>query len=81
MNGRRVDGCHPVSNASVTATALFCRLHHAPGSDLEAGVLNLTGSIDLQAKGTADTSFLAEIQRMMEAAEQGRGRYRRIADR
>ncbi|MEM1039951.1 MAG: heavy metal translocating P-type ATPase [Pseudomonadota bacterium] len=53
----------------------------APGCDLEAGILNLTGPIDLQAKGTADTSFLAEIQRMMEAAEQGRGRYRRIADR
>ncbi|MEO1398539.1 MAG: heavy metal translocating P-type ATPase, partial [Pseudomonadota bacterium] len=53
----------------------------APGADLEAGTLNITGAIDLVAKGTAETSFLAEIQRMMEAAEQGRGRYRRIADR
>ncbi|MEL6947912.1 MAG: heavy metal translocating P-type ATPase, partial [Pseudomonadota bacterium] len=51
------------------------------GAELEAGTLNLTGSFDMQARGTAETSFLSEIQRMMEAAEQGRGTYRRIADR
>ncbi|HWJ87734.1 MAG TPA: cation-translocating P-type ATPase [Pelagibacterium sp.] len=52
-----------------------------PGSDLQAGTLNLTGPLTLKASASADESFLAEMLRMMEAAEGGRSRYRRIADR
>jgi Cu2+-exporting ATPase len=51
------------------------------GMALEAGVLNLSGPIDIIASSTSDTSFLADIKRMMEAAEKGRGHYVRIADR
>lgn len=51
------------------------------GDLLEAGVLNLTSSIDVVAVSTAETSFLAEIQKMIEVAENGRGQYVRIADR
>ncbi len=51
------------------------------GDRVEAGTLNLSGSIDIEALATAENSFLADIIRMMEAAENGRGRYVRVADR
>jgi Cu2+-exporting ATPase len=52
-----------------------------PGDELEAGTLNLTGCVDAVALRPAETSFLAEVQQMLAAAERGRGRYVRIADR
>src|SRR6185436_14893788 len=51
------------------------------GSMLRAGTLNLTGPLTIVATATPDNSFLGEMVRMMEAAEQGRSTYRRIADR
>ncbi len=51
------------------------------GSTLQAGTLSLTGSLVLEATATARDSFLSEIIGLMEAAEGGRARYRRIADR
>ncbi|WP_353182574.1 cation-translocating P-type ATPase [Bosea sp. (in: a-proteobacteria)] len=52
-----------------------------PGAPVQAGTLNLTGPLTLEATARAEDSFLAEMLRMMEAAEGGRTRYRRIADR
>ncbi len=52
-----------------------------PGSDLQAGTLNLTGPLTMIAAARAQDSFLAEMLRMMEAAEDGRARYRRVADK
>jgi Cu2+-exporting ATPase len=51
------------------------------GMLLQAGVLNLTGPLTIVATTTAKNSFLAELMRMMVAAEAGRSSYRRIADR
>ena len=51
------------------------------GSELQAGTLSLTGSLILEATATARDSFISEIIGLMEAAEGGRARYRRIADR
>ncbi|MBX3596799.1 MAG: cadmium-translocating P-type ATPase [Rhizobiaceae bacterium] len=53
----------------------------AQGTELQAGVLNLTGPLVLRALRPASASFLAEMTRLMEAAEGGRARYKRIAER
>lgn len=51
------------------------------GTRLEAGVLNLTGPLTIRAAAGEQDSTLAQMVRLMEVAESGRNRYRRIADR
>ena len=51
------------------------------GDLVQAGTLNLTGPLVMQATALARDSFLSEIIGLMEAAEGGRARYRRLADR
>jgi Cu2+-exporting ATPase len=51
------------------------------GARVEAGTLNLTGPLTITATAAAKDSFLAEMVRLMEAAEGGRSAYRRVADR
>ncbi|MBU1313942.1 MAG: cadmium-translocating P-type ATPase [Alphaproteobacteria bacterium] len=51
------------------------------GDQLQAGVLNLAAPLTMRVLRPSNQSFLAEMTRMMEAAESGRGLYRRIADR
>ena len=53
----------------------------AEGTQLQAGIINLTGPLEIVATAASKDSFLAEMVRMMEAAEAGRSTYRRIADR
>ena len=51
-----------------------------PGEAIEAGTLNLTGALDVRAVRAAQASYLAEMMRLLETAEQGRGDYVRLAD-
>ena len=52
-----------------------------PGASVQAGTMNLTGALVIEATASARQSFLSEIIGLMEAAEGGKAHYRRIADR
>lgn len=66
--------CSLVSGESTPRNAV-------PDDTVQAGILNLTGPLTIVATAAARDSFLAEMVRLMEAAEGGRAQYRRIADR
>jgi Cu2+-exporting ATPase len=53
----------------------------APGSAVLAGMLNLDAPLRLTVTAIGDATFLAEIVRLMEAAEQSRARLVVLADR
>ncbi|MBB5222245.1 Cu2+-exporting ATPase [Amaricoccus macauensis] len=53
----------------------------APGSTLRAGLLNLTGPLEVRADALGDDTLLREIGRLVETAERSRGRYASLADR
>jgi P-type Cu2+ transporter len=53
----------------------------APGDRIYAGTVNISGSVVTEATATDQNTLLAEIVRLMSAAEQARGRYVRLADR
>jgi Cu2+-exporting ATPase len=73
-HGKSDVDCSLVSGESIPQIA-------SAGSRLQAGTLNLTGPLTIVALAAAKDSFLAEMMRMMEAAETGRSAYRRISDR
>lgn len=74
-----VEGATDLDRSLVTGEAV--PVAAGPGDTLEAGTLNLTGTIAARALRTADASFLSQMIRMQGAAETGRGHYVRVADR
>ncbi len=78
-DGRILTGTTDLDRALVTGESV--PVPAAEGDSVEAGTLNLTGPFDMTVEKTSDQSYLAEVMRMMEAAETGRGTYVRIADR
>jgi Cu2+-exporting ATPase len=52
-----------------------------PGSAVLAGMTNLVAPVSISVTATGERTFLAEIVRLMEAAEQGRARLVALADR
>jgi len=52
-----------------------------PGDRVHAGTLSMLGTLTVEATATEGDTLLAEIARLMAAAEQGRGRHVRMADR
>lgn len=79
VDGRVLMGESDIDCALVSGESL--PLAAKIGTELQAGTLNLTAPLTLEATATAQNSFLAEMVRLMEAAESGRAGYRRIADR
>ena len=51
------------------------------GTVVYAGTLNLTRSLEIEVTAADNATLLAEISRLMMAAEQGKARYRVLADR
>ncbi len=52
-----------------------------PGSAVNAGTLNVSGPLRVRVTAAGADTLMADIVRMMEAAEAGRGRYVSLADR
>jgi len=52
-----------------------------PGSRVHAGTLNLAGELRVRVARVGERTLLAEMLRLVEAAEQGRARHVRLADR
>ncbi len=53
----------------------------APNDHVYAGTVNHSGPLRLAVTATEENTVLAEIAKLMETAEQARGRYVRLADR
>ncbi|MFD0917009.1 heavy metal translocating P-type ATPase [Pseudahrensia aquimaris] len=79
VDGTIVEGATDIDRSLVTGESDGCLA--SVGETIEAGVLNLTRPIDIIATSDASNSFLAEMMQMMEAAQNGRGRYVRVAER
>lgn len=79
VDGRVLNGVSDIDRSIVNGESAPASI--GVGDVLQAGVMNLTGPLVIAATATARDSFLSEIIRLMDAAEGGRARYRRIADR
>ncbi len=79
VDGRVVEGRSDLDCALVSGEAMPRTV--AAGAAVQAGTLNLTAPLAIEATARADASFLAEVARMMAAAEAGRPAHRRLADR
>jgi Cu2+-exporting ATPase len=79
VDGRVLDGAGSVDASHLTGESLPVEV--APGDRVFAGSLNLTAPLRVEALAAGEDTLLAEIVRLMEAAEQGRARYVALADR
>jgi P-type Cu2+ transporter len=79
VDGVVAEGVSYADLALVTGESAPVKL--AKGDALSAGVVNLSGRLVMVATETLETSLIADLARLMEASEQTRGRYRRLADR
>lgn len=76
---RIVDGDTDIDRSIVSGESM--PVYAGKGDELEAGTQNLTGEIEAVVVRPADRSFLAQMMKMLDASENGRARYVRIADR
>jgi Cu2+-exporting ATPase len=72
-------GAGEVDTSLITGESLPKRVEG--GMDVFAGTLNLSVPLEVEVRAADEDTLLAEIVRLMEAAEQGRARYVRLADR
>ncbi len=79
VDGRVVRGDSDIEESLITGETLPRLV--SDGADVHAGTVNITTPIEVEATATDDSTLVAEIARLMQAAEQGRGRYVRLADR
>lgn len=79
VDGKIISGITDIDRSFVTGES--ASLSAKAGDQIEAGVLNLSGPVDVISTSDSNTSFVAEIMKMMMAAENGRSQYSRIADR
>jgi Cu2+-exporting ATPase len=79
VDGRVVEGRSELDTSLITGETLPAAA--APGERVFAGTLNLAAPLVLQVTAVGEDTLLAEIVRLMEAAEQRRARFVALADR
>jgi len=79
VDGRVISGTSDIEESLITGETVP-RLVRA-NATVHAGTVNITTPIEVEATATDEGTLIAEIARLMQAAEQGRGRYVRLADR
>jgi Cu2+-exporting ATPase len=79
VDGRVIDGVSDIDTSLITGESVPETTR--PGSNVFAGTLNLTAPLALAATAAAENTLLAEIGRLLEAAEQRRARYVALAGR
>jgi P-type Cu2+ transporter len=78
-DGVVVSGTSDIDTSLVTGESLPTTVEQ--DTQVFAGTLNLSGALRVRVTAKDDASLLADIVRLMEAAEQGRAGYVRLADR
>ncbi len=78
-DGEIVSGVTDIDTALVTGESEPTTA--SPGVRVFAGTVNLSAPVEMIVRGAGEATLLAEIVRLVEAAEQGKARYVRIADR
>ncbi len=79
VDGRIVAGSSSVDKSVIDGESL--PVPASAGDTVLAGMLNLAAPLRVTVTATGERTFLAEIVRLMEAAEQGRARLVLLADR
>jgi P-type Cu2+ transporter len=79
VDGRVVSGASAVDRSLIDGESTPAPI--AAGDLVLAGMVNLSAPLYLTVTATGNRTFLAEIVRLMEAAEQGRARLVALADR
>jgi len=78
-DGMVADGVSDLDNSLLTGETLPAGV--AVGGKVYAGALNLAAPLQIRVTAAGEDTLLAGIARLMSAAEQGRARYVRLADR
>ncbi len=79
VDGVVAEGQSSMDTALITGESLPASV--APGDKVFAGTVNLAEPLRIRVTQVGEGTLLAEIARIMEAAEQNRSRYVRMADR
>jgi len=79
VDGRILQGSTDIDTSLITGETL--PRGAAAGDLVHAGTTNLGHPVLVEATATDDNTLLADIARLVQAAEQGRGHYVRLADR
>ena len=79
VDGSVLDGQSDVDASAISGEAVPVSV--APGDTVFAGTVNQSAPVKLTVTAVGDGTLLAEIVRLMELAEQRRGRYVALADR
>ena len=77
-DGRIASGTSDLDRSLVTGESMPESV--GEGATVHAGMMNLSGPLTVRLTATGEETLLAEIARLMEAAERGRTRYDRWAD-